>query len=95
VSHVELVAIVVDDYDAAIEFFVDVLEFDLIEDSPSLTNDGHPKRWVVRQPLGPPRAGLTVLRRGAPRRCATMARWSTRAGNRTGIGTLGFALAIN
>ena len=48
----ELVTIVVDDYDPAIEFFVDVLEFELVEDSPSLTNDGRPKRWVVVRPRG-------------------------------------------
>ncbi len=48
----ELVTIVVDDYDPAIEFFVKVLEFELVEDSPSLTNDGRPKRWVVVRPRG-------------------------------------------
>lgn len=48
----ELVTILVDDYDAAIEFFVGVLGFDLEEDSPSLTNDGRPKRWVVVRPPG-------------------------------------------
>jgi catechol 2,3-dioxygenase-like lactoylglutathione lyase family enzyme len=48
----DLVTIVVDDYDPAIAFFVDVLEFELVEDSPSLTNDGRPKRWVVVRPPG-------------------------------------------
>lgn len=48
----ELVTIVVDDYDPAIEFFVGTLGFELIEDTPSLTNDGRPKRWVVVRPLG-------------------------------------------
>jgi hypothetical protein len=28
------------------------LGFDLVEDSPSLTNDGRPKRWVVVRPPG-------------------------------------------
>jgi catechol 2,3-dioxygenase-like lactoylglutathione lyase family enzyme len=50
--HLELVAIVVDDYDPAIRFFVDALGFELVEDSPSLTNDGRPKRWVVVRPPG-------------------------------------------
>ncbi len=50
--HLELVALVVRDYDAAIRFFVDVLQFDLVEDTPSLTNDGRPKRWVVVRPPG-------------------------------------------
>ena len=49
-SHLELVALVVRDYDAAIRFFVDVLQFELVEDTPSLTNDGRPKRWVVVRP---------------------------------------------
>ena len=51
-SFVQLIAIVVVEYDPAIEFFVDVLGFELVEDSPSLTNDGRPKRWVVVRPPG-------------------------------------------
>lgn len=50
--HLSLVTIVVEDYDAAIRFFVDALGFELVEDSPSLTNDGRPKRWVVVRPPG-------------------------------------------
>jgi catechol 2,3-dioxygenase-like lactoylglutathione lyase family enzyme len=46
------IAIIVDDYDRAIAFFIDALGFDLLEDSPSLTNDGRPKRWVVVRPPG-------------------------------------------
>ncbi len=42
----------VSEYDPAIRFFVDVLGFELSEDSPSLTNDGRPKRWVVVRPPG-------------------------------------------
>jgi|SRR3954451_9841173 catechol 2,3-dioxygenase-like lactoylglutathione lyase family enzyme len=49
-ANLELVALIVRDYDTAIRFFVDVLDFDLAEDSPSLTNDGRPKRWVVVRP---------------------------------------------
>lgn len=48
----EQVAIVVDDYDEAIAFFVGKLRFELVEDSPSLTNDGRPKRWVIVRPPG-------------------------------------------
>ena len=48
----ELVALIVRDYDPAIRFFVDVLQFELVEDSPSLTNDSRPKRWVVVRPAG-------------------------------------------
>ena len=50
--HLELATIVVGDYDVAISFFVDALGFELVEDSPSETNDGRPKRWVVVRPPG-------------------------------------------
>jgi catechol 2,3-dioxygenase-like lactoylglutathione lyase family enzyme len=58
VAFLELVTIIVDAYDPAIRFFVDVLGFELVEDSPSLTNDGRPKRWVVVRPNG---AGTGIL----------------------------------
>ena len=50
-SHLELVTLVVRDYDAAIRFFVDVLRFELVEDTVA-ANDGRPKRWVVIRPAG-------------------------------------------
>lgn len=50
--HLSLVAIIVADYDPAIRFFVEVLGFELVEDIPSATNDGRPKRWVVVRPPG-------------------------------------------
>ena len=46
----EHMALIVRDYDEAIRFFVDVVGFELVEDSPSVTNDGRPKRWVVVRP---------------------------------------------
>jgi catechol 2,3-dioxygenase-like lactoylglutathione lyase family enzyme len=52
VSHLELIALVVREYEPAIDFFVNVLQFELIEDVPSSTNDGRPKRWVVVRPAG-------------------------------------------
>jgi catechol 2,3-dioxygenase-like lactoylglutathione lyase family enzyme len=63
--HLGLVAIVVSDYDAAIRFFVDALGFELAEDSPSLTNDGRPKRWVVVRPPGAV-TGLLLARADGP-----------------------------
>jgi catechol 2,3-dioxygenase-like lactoylglutathione lyase family enzyme len=51
-ARLELVALVVRDYDPAIAFFVDVLGFEVVEDVPSLTNDGRAKRWVVVRPVG-------------------------------------------
>jgi catechol 2,3-dioxygenase-like lactoylglutathione lyase family enzyme len=59
--NLELVAIVVDEYDPAIDFFVHTLGFELVEDSPSLTNDGRPKRWVVVRPPGA-QTGLLLAR---------------------------------
>ncbi len=50
--HLGLIAIVVREYDPAISFFVDVLGFELVEDSPARTSDGRPKRWVVVRPPG-------------------------------------------
>jgi catechol 2,3-dioxygenase-like lactoylglutathione lyase family enzyme len=54
----ELVTLIVAEYDPAIAFFVDKLGFELIEDSPSLTNDGRAKRWVV---VRPPKAQTGIL----------------------------------
>ena len=51
-SSLDLVSVIVSDYDEAIAFFVGVLDFDLVEDEPSLTNDGRPKRWIVVRPKG-------------------------------------------
>ena len=51
--HLEHFAVIVDDYDAAIAFFVDAVGFELIEDSPAVTTaGGRPKRWVVVRPPG-------------------------------------------
>lgn len=59
--HIELVTLIVRDYDPAIAFFVDVLGFTLAEDSPATTNDGRPKRWVVVRPPGA-ETGLLLAR---------------------------------
>ncbi len=50
--HLSLIAVVVSEYDPAIDFFVDVLGFELVEDSAALTTDGRAKRWVVVRPPG-------------------------------------------
>lgn len=51
-SQLDLVALIVKEYDPAIEFFVGILRFELVEDVAALTNDGRPKRWVVVRPPG-------------------------------------------
>jgi catechol 2,3-dioxygenase-like lactoylglutathione lyase family enzyme len=51
--YIEQVSLVVDDYDEAIRFFVGVLGFELVEDSPAVSSrEGRPKRWVVVRPPG-------------------------------------------
>jgi catechol 2,3-dioxygenase-like lactoylglutathione lyase family enzyme len=51
--YLEQVALIVDDYDDAIRFFVDALGFELVENSPALSSRaGRPKRWVVVRPPG-------------------------------------------
>jgi catechol 2,3-dioxygenase-like lactoylglutathione lyase family enzyme len=51
--YLEHTAVVVDDYDRAIDFFVNGLGFELAEDSPDKTTvGGRPKRWVVVRPPG-------------------------------------------
>ena len=58
--HLSLAAIVVHEYDPAIAFFVDVLGFELVEDSPATTSSGRPsagswsgRRARDRLPAGP------------------------------------------
>lgn len=60
----ELVSVIVREYDEAIRFFVDVLGCELEEDSPSLDGDGQPKRWVVVRPRGPGSGILLAQARG-------------------------------
>ncbi len=59
--NLDLAAIVVGEYDPAIDFFVQTLGFELVEDSPAETNDGRPKRWVVVRPPGA-QTGLLLAR---------------------------------
>jgi catechol 2,3-dioxygenase-like lactoylglutathione lyase family enzyme len=50
---IEYVALIVTDYDEAIRFFVDVVGFELVEDTPARTSEGaRAKRWVVVRPPG-------------------------------------------
>ena len=68
-THLSHVALVVHDYDSAISFFVDVLGFELVEDSPSMTSDGRPKRWVVVRPRDA-ETGLLLARADGPEQSA-------------------------
>lgn len=58
-QRIGLVTLVVDEYDAAIAFFVDKLGFRLIEDTFLETEN---KRWVVVAPEGSTESGLLLAR---------------------------------
>jgi catechol 2,3-dioxygenase-like lactoylglutathione lyase family enzyme len=75
-----LVTVVVREYDPAISFFVDALGFELVEDSPSLTNDGRPKRWVVVRPPGGVTGLLLARADGAEQQAAVGSQTSGRVG---------------
>ena len=72
---IDLVALIVDEYDPAIAFFTGVLGFELVEDTPSLTNDGRPKRWVVVRPPGA-QTGLLLARADGDEQSAAVGRQS-------------------
>ena len=85
-AHLELVTIIVHDYDEAIGFFTDILDFDLTEDSPSLTNDGRSKRWVVVTPKGGTSSLLLAKADGDPQSSAV---------GRQVAGRVGFFLRVD
>jgi catechol 2,3-dioxygenase-like lactoylglutathione lyase family enzyme len=76
----EQVALIVDSYDEAIRFFVDALGFELVEDSPAMTNDGRPKRWVVVRPPGGATGILLAQADGSVREAAVGEQFAGRVG---------------
>jgi catechol 2,3-dioxygenase-like lactoylglutathione lyase family enzyme len=84
--HLGLVTVVVEDYDAAIEFFVVVLGFELTADDPAQTTDGRAKRWVVVRPPGAA-TGLLLARADGPDQAAV-------AGQQV-AGRVGFFLEVD
>jgi len=84
--HLGLIALVVREYDPAISFFVDVLGFELVEDSPAQTNDGRPKRWVVVRPPGAA-TGLLLARADGDDQAAVIGRQAA--------GRVGFFLQVD
>jgi catechol 2,3-dioxygenase-like lactoylglutathione lyase family enzyme len=78
--HLEHVAVIVEEYDAAIDFFVGRLRFELVEDSPATTNDGRPKRWVVVRPPGAATGILLALADGDDQRDAVGSQFAGRVG---------------
>jgi len=72
--HLGLAAVVVTDYDEAIEFFVGALGFEIAEDSAALTtHTSQPKRWVVVRPPGAA-TGLLLARADGEEQAAVVGR---------------------
>jgi catechol 2,3-dioxygenase-like lactoylglutathione lyase family enzyme len=79
--HLELVSLIVQDYDDAIDFFVRRLGFELVEDSPATTtHEGRPKRWVVVRPPGAATGVLLARADGDEQRAAAGAQFAGRVG---------------
>ena len=80
-AHLELVSLIVEEYDPAIRFFVDVLGFELVEDSPATsTHTGQAKRWVVVRPLGAATGILLARADGEAQRAAIGDQFAGRVG---------------
>ncbi len=72
-THIALTALLVADYDPAIDFYVHKLGFQLVED----TDLGGGKRWVVVRPPGARESGLLLARADGDQQ-------ASRIGNQTG-----------
>ncbi len=72
-QHLAAIALVVPDYDEAIDFYVGKLGFDLIED----TRLSETKRWVLVAPPGSRETRLLLAKADGPEQ-------KTRIGNQTG-----------
>ena len=78
--YLEQLALLVTDYDEAIDFFTRTLGFDLVHDDAALTNDGRSKRWVVVRPPGAT-TGILLAKADGPEQEAMIGRqFAGRAG---------------
>ena len=78
--HLERIALIVREYQPAIDFFVKVLQFELVEDAPAVTNDGRAKRWVVVRPPGAETGILLARADGESQRMAVGQQFAGRVG---------------
>lgn len=74
IAHVTLV---VRDYDEAIAFFTESLDFNLIEDTPSKDREGRDKRWVLVAPKNSHSTQILLAK-------ASITEEVSRIGNQTG-----------
>lgn len=81
-SHIDLVSLLVHDYDEAIAFYVDKAGFELVADQPDVSSvTGDPKRWVVVRPPGA-QTGLLLARASDDAQRAVVGR---QTGGRVGL----------
>jgi catechol 2,3-dioxygenase-like lactoylglutathione lyase family enzyme len=73
IQHIGHIALIVKDYDEAIDFYVNQLDFTLIEDKKIEDN----KRWVLVAPTGWGDCSLLLARAANPAQCESI-------GNQTG-----------
>lgn len=84
--HLELITLLIDDYDTAIGYFVNALGFELVEDSPATNSSGDAKRWVVVRPPNSVTGFLLARAEGAAQ--------TERVGNQVGD-RVGFFLRVD
>lgn len=80
-NRISLISLIVSDYDEAISFFTGLLEFELVEDSPSTsTHTGAAKRWVIVRPPGAETGLLLAQADGEAQRAAVGDQFAGRVG---------------
>ena len=79
----QMISLLVDDYDEAINFYVTKLGFDLVTDTPAISGQGKEKRWVVVKPPGNPQGcDILLARADGPEQLAVLTR---QFGGRVGL----------
>jgi len=71
------ITFVVRDYDEAVDYFTNVLGFELIEDSPSIDRERRQKRWVLIAPPGSNGTKILLAKASTPEE-------ASRIGNQAG-----------
>ena len=76
-QHIGYISLLVRDYDEALAYFTQTLDFDLIEDSPSVDREGRQKRWILIAPPGSTGTKILLAKASTPQE-------ATHVGNQTG-----------
>ena len=74
----QLISLLVKDYDEAIDFYVNKLGFVLVTDTPATSSKGKKKRWVVVKPPGNPQCcGILLALADGPEQLTVLVRSET------------------